>query len=364
MRGAPGTSRGGIGRSAAVLGGILFSIGAGFLYQKLTALQVGKGVFTYSLSYTIPVVVCAAAAYLIVALRLIRVFGNRDGTIEEDVPEAEEAEEYFPEEEFDEAEPLLEDTQTIPEVTAAQQRAERIASALAAQRAAALDLPAQEENASEESDEWDALYKVPDSMEVNAAIREMYAELPEELPPGYTLPPELSEEEEESLEEEIEEEEPQARSPLRELLPAICAVAAFAVVFVLASSFWTKAGEDGIWIARMGKVRQYRWDQVASYTVDAGFSGGELVLEFQMEDGRQVKIAPASYVQTNEFVKQYENLYQYWLHIDNVLRTQGTNKTVSRAEYLADTYSTREDGSWQYVQQIIDYEEEPPNLLQ
>ena len=364
MKGQTGPSQRGIGRSAVVVGGILFSVGAGFLYQKLTALQVGKGAFTYSLSYTIPVVVCAAAAYLIVALRLIRFFGNRNNTIEEEVLEAEETVEYLPEEVSDEEKyPWSEDSEPLPEETAAQQRAEKIASVLAAQRAAEIDLPVPEKDLSEESDEWDALYKAPDSIEENAAIREMYADLPTELPPGYTLPQELSEEEEESL-EEIEEQEPRVRSPLWELLPAICAVVAFAAVLVFASSFWTKAGEDGIWVTRMGRVQQYSWDQVESYTVDAGFSGGELVLEFQMEDGRQVKIVPASYAQTDMFADQYENLYQYWLHADNILTAQGTDKTVSRVEYLADTYQTREDGSWQYVRQIIGYEEEPPIFLQ
>lgn len=342
---------------AVLLGGVLFALGAGFLYQKLTGRQVGTGVFTYSLSYTIPVVLCAAAAYTIAALRIRRIIGERMDSFEEDT--AMESEETEPAEDIsDDAEyEILEvqEEESVP--TAAQQRAEKIASALAAQRTVQADFPLEEEPHEEDDSAWDALYCAPAPAE-DAAAREMYADLPQELPEGYELPVQSEDEETDFWEDEELEELP-PRSPFLELLPILCAVSAFVLVLLFAASFWTKAGEDGIWVSRFGKVRAYTWDQVTAYTVDAGFAGGEMRLTFQMSDGRRVKIAPSSYARTDAFSDQYENLYQYWLHADNMLSAAGTDKTVAQKQYLADTYMSDDEGVWRYVQQIIEYEEDP-----
>lgn len=347
----------GIREGAVLLGGVLFALGAGFLYQKLTGRQVGAGVFTYSLSYTIPVVLCAAAAYMIGALRIRRMFGLRMESFEEDaaiVPEeTEPTEDLSDDTEYEILE--VQEEESVP--TAAQQRAEKIASALAAQRALQLDFPQEEKLHREDDDAWNTLYCAP-AEEEDAAVREMYADLPQELPEGYELPAEEEDEEPDFWEDEELEELP-PRSPFWELLPILCAVSAFVLVLLFAASFWTKAGEDGILVSRLGKVRTYTWDQVTAYTVDAGFAGGEMRLIFQMSDGRQVKITPSSYTQTDAFSYQYENLYQYWLHADNMLSAAGADKTVVQKQYLTDTYMSGDEGDWYYVRQIIEYEEGP-----
>lgn len=347
--------------AAAVLGGGLFAACSACLYQKMTVMKVGKGAFTYSLSYTIPIVFGAVVVYLVAVLRIRRIIINRKVTFDEgeDVPVREEEEAVLEETSDIIAYDMPAYPETEPVVTAAQQRAEKIASALAAQRSVEIDFPADEEEAPETADMWDALYPTP-ALKEEADIHDLYANLPAELPPGYTLPQESPEEESAEFPEEEIEEEVHPRSPVREMLPVVCVLAVFVMLLLAASSFWIKAGEDGIWVSRMGKVREYAWDQVAAYTVDAQLSGGELVLKFQMEDGLQVKIAPASYAETEIFADQYENLYQYWLQADHKLSALGADKTVIRAEYLVDTYMFREDGSWQYVQQLIDYEEEIP----
>lgn len=347
----------GVREGAVLLGGVLFAFGAGVLYQKLTGWQVGAGAFTYSLSYTIPVVLCAAAAYTIAALRIRRMVGERMDFFEEDAAveseEAELAEDISDDVEYEILKPQEEES--VP--TAAQQRAEKIASALAAQRTAQVDLPPEEELHGEEDDAWDALYRAPEPTE-DAAVREMYADLPAKLPEGYELPDQTEEEQEDFWEDEDLEELP-PRSPFWEVFPILCAVSAFVLVLLFSSSFWTKAGDDGIWVSRFGKVRSYAWDQVTAYTVDAGFAGGEMKLTFQMSDGRQVKITPSSYAETDAFSDQYENLYQYWLHADNMLSAAGTDKTVAQKQYLADTYMSGEEEIWYYVRQIIEYEEDP-----
>lgn len=346
----------GVKEGAVLLGGVLFAFGAGFLYQKLTGRQIGTGAFTYSLSYTIPVVLCAAAAYTIAALRIRRMVGARIDSFEEDaaiVPEeTEPAEDLSDDMEYEVLE--VQEEESVP--TAAQQRAEKIASALAAQRTLQADFPPEEEPQGADDDAWNALYRVP-AEEEDAAAREMYADLPKELPEGYELPAEEEDEEPDFWEDEKLEELP-PRSPFWEVLPILCAVSAFVLVLLFTASFWTKAGDDGIWVSRFGKIRAYTWDQVTAYTVDAGFAGGEMKLTFQMSDGRQVKIAPSSYTETGMFSDQYENLYQYWLHADNMLSAAGADKTVAQKQYLADTYMSDDDSVWRYVRQIIEYEED------
>ncbi len=346
----------GIKDGAMLLGGILFALGAGFLYQKLTGRQIGTGAFTYSLSYTVPVVLCAAAAYMIAVLRIRRMIGDRAGVLQEEeiaLPEEVEAVQDIP----DDTEYNFSDMQEEePAPTAAQQRAEKIASALAAQRAEQRDIPLQEELYQKDDEGWDALYRAPEPTE-DAAARELYADLPQELPEGYELPW-ASEEETEDFWEDEDMENFRPRSPVREVLPVLCAVSAFVLILLLAASFWTKAGEEGICVSRFGKVRAYTWDQVTAYTVDAGFAGGEMKLTLQMKDGKQVKIAPSSYAQTSVFSDQYENLYQYWLHADNMLAAAGADKTVVQTQYLADTYMSGEEEIWYYVRQIIEYREE------
>ena len=364
-----GISRRGLGRSGAVLGGILFSVGAAFLYQKLTALQVGADAGTYSLSFTVLVVLCAAAAYIFAALWIIRFLeSRRDPAVSQEEPletEQVQAADCLSDEEPDEAYVLPDPPAEDLEETAAGLRARCIASALASQRGAQEDLPVQEERFSKDADGWDALYAPSAFGSEEDAAEKLYADLPTQLPPGYTLPPELSEEEEAPLEEEAEDEEeeiadaaPAPAPSLWMLLPAVCTIFVFAAVLVVAASFWTCAGADGIRVARLGSVQQYGWDQIVSYTVDAELSDGEILLTFQMEDGRQIKIAPASYVETGAFSRQYKSIYQYWLYVDHLLTARGADKTVSRAEYLADTYRTREDESWEYVRQIIGYEDD------
>lgn len=241
------------------------------------------------------------------------------------------------------------------------QRAEKIASALAAQRGAAIDTAMQEQTVSEEENNiWDTFYNRPASSEEDI-IENFYADVPEELPEGYVLPEQnLEEEEQESLLEE--EVEICTRSLLWDFMPIVCILLLFSGILWIFTSCWTKAGEDGLLAARMGGMRQYSWDQVASYEVKAAFSSGEMKLCFRMKDGRQVKISPGAFAQTGLFADQYENLYQYWLHVDNILEERGIEKTVAQREYLADTYISKEDGSWQYVRQIIEYEEELPEL--
>lgn len=354
----------GVKEGAVLLGGVLFALGAGFLYRKLTEQQVGTGVFTYSLSYTVPVVLCAAAAYMVTVLRIHRIIGYQTASYEEDeipVPVSEETE---PAQEVPDGatyESLeFQEEESIP--TAAQQRAEKIASALAAQRVAQADLSLEEESRLDEESVWDAFYQMPDPDE-DMAMRELYADLPAELPEGYELPSESEQEQSaEVWDEEEKTEEIRPRSLFWEFLPVLCAFAAFVLVLLLAASFWTKAGEEGIWVARMGKVRAYTWDQVEAYTVDSGFAGGEMILNFQMSDGRKVKITPSSYAKTDAFSDQYENLYQYWLHADNMLAAAGADKTVSEPEYLADAYMSGADDAWYYVRQIIGYAEENPQM--
>ncbi len=345
----------GVKEGAVLLGGVLFAFGAGFLYQKLTGRQIGTGAFTYSLSYTIPVVLCAAAAYTIAALRIRRMVGERMDFFEEEAAmESEEAELAGTISDDVEYEILEPQEESVP--TAAQQRAEKIASALAAQRTVQVDLPPEEEPRGEDDDAWNALYRVSEPTE-DAAVQELYADLPNELPEGYELPDQSEDEAEDFWEDEKLEELP-PRSPFWEVLPILCAVSAFVLVLLFTASFWTKAGDDGIWVSRFGKIRAYTWDQVTAYTVDAGFAGGEMKLTFQMSDGRQVKIAPSSYTETGMFSDQYENLYQYWLHADNMLSAAGADKTVAQKQYLADTYMSDDDSVWRYVRQIIEYEED------
>lgn len=347
----------GVKEGAVLLGGILFAFGAGILYQKLTERQIGAGVFTYSLSYTIPVMLCAAAAYTIAALHIRRIVGERMDSFEEDaVVESEEAE--WAEGISDDVEYELlkpQEEESVP--TAAQQRAEKIASVFAAQRVVQVDLPPKEESYGEEDDAWDALYRAPESTE-DAAVRKMYEDLPLKLPEGYELPDQAEEEQEDFWEDEdLEELSP--RSLFWEVFPILCVALVFVLVLLFTASFWTKAGDDGIWVSRFGKVRAYTWDQVTAYTVDVGFAGGEIKLIFQMSDGRQVKISPASCAETGMFSDQYENLYQYWLHADNMLSAAGADKTVVQKQYLADTYMSDDDSIWRYVREIIEYEEDP-----
>ncbi len=349
---------------AAAAGGILFAALAGFLYQKFTGLHIGAGVFTYSLSYTIPVVLCAAGAYLAAALQIRRMLLRRAAASQEpeEIPASEE--EYYISEDLSDDSYILpeRDVQPKPAIDAAGQRAEKIAAALAAQRGEEIDPAVQEETPSEEEDIWDAFYKaLPSSSE--DAVEDFYADLPANLPEGYALPAQDWEEEEEEtlLDEETEEETP-SRPLIWSLVPVVCVLLLLMGILWICASCWTGAGEDGLYAARMGGVRQYSWDQVTSYTVDAAFSSGEMQLYFQMKDGRQVKLSPESYALTEAFADQYENLYQYWLHVDNILGELGIEKTVTQREYLADTYRSREDESWQYVQQLIGYEEYLPAL--
>ena len=172
----------------------------------------------------------------------------------------------------------------------------------------------------------------------------------------------LEEEEQESVPEEELEEETFTRSLLWDCVPIVCILLLFSGILWLFTSCWTRADKDGFLAARMGNLRQYSWDQVVSYEVKAAFFSGEMQLCFQMKDGRQVKISPESFAQTDIFADQYENLYQYWLHVDNILGERGIEKTVAQREYLAGTYMSKEDGSWQYVRQIMEYEEELPGL--
>lgn len=354
----------GIKEGAAVAGGILFAALTGFLYQKLTGLQIEADVFTYSLSYTIPVVLCAAGTYLIAALQIRRILLCRAAPQEpeEEMPAPDEAH-YISEDSSDDICALPEGkTAPDPETDAAVQRAEKIAAALAAQRGEAIDPVIQKGRSSKEEDIWDAFYKMPPSPSEDA-VEDFYADLPMELPEGYTLPvQDWEEEEEDSLLEAEPEEEIRPRSLVWNFVPVVCVLVLLVGILWICASRWTGAGEDGFYAARMGGVRQYSWDQVTSYTVEAALSSGEMRLYFQMKDGRHVKLSPESYVQTETFADQYENLYQYWLHVDNILGDLGVEKTVIQREYLADTYRSREDGSWQYVQQLIGYEEEPPML--
>ncbi len=345
---------------AAVVGGILFAILAGFLYQKLTGFYIGAGVFTYSLSYTIPVALCAAGAYLTAALQIRRMLlRHAAASPEPEEMAASEEDHYISEDISDDSYVLPEKEATEdPVIDAAGQRAEKIAAALAAQRGEEIDTTVQEESPSGEEDIWDAFYKVPPSFSEDA-IEDFYADLPANLPQGYVLPAQDWEEEEEEplLDEEIEEESI-AQPLIWKFIPVVGVLLVLVGILWICASCWIGAGEDGFYAARMGSVRQYSWDQVTSYTIDAAFSSGEMQLCFQMKDGRQVKLSPASYAKTEAFADQYENLYQYWLHVDNILGKLGIEKTVAQREYLAETYRSREDGSWQYVQQLIGYEED------
>lgn len=354
----------GIKEGVAVVGGILFSAAVGFLYQKLTELHIGSGVFTYSLSYTIPVVLCAAGVYLAAALQIRRIALRRavPQELEEEMPDSGEAR-YVSEDSFEAACPLPEKeekTDPDPVTDAAVQRAEKIAAALAAQRMEEAAFADQEETPLGEEDIWDTFYKASPSSSEDTA-EDFYADLPSELPEGYTLPDQDLEEEEEIsfMEEEAIVEETVSRHLIWNFVPVVCALLLLMGVLWICTFCWTGAGADGLYTARMGSVWHYSWDQVESYTVDAAFSSGEMRLYFQMTDGRQVKVSPESYAQKKTFADQYENLYAYWLHVDNILGVLDIEKTVTQKEYLADTYRSREDGSWQYVQQLIGYKEDP-----
>ncbi len=348
---------------AAVAGGILFSVGMGLLYQKFIGLQIGTGVFTYSLSFTIPVVLCAAGTYLAAALLIRRILLQRVSVLQEPDELPAFKEDDYISDDFSDEPYIPSEEENPPDLVsgAVGQRAEKIASALAAQRGAAIDTAMQEQTVSEEENNiWDTFYNRPASSEEDI-IENFYADVPEELPEGYVLPEQnLEEEEQESLLEE--EVEICTRSLLWDFMPIVCILLLFSGILWIFTSCWTKAGEDGLLAARMGGMRQYSWDQVASYEVKAAFSSGEMKLCFRMKDGRQVKISPGAFAQTGLFADQYENLYQYWLHVDNILEERGIEKTVAQREYLADTYISKEDGSWQYVRQIIEYEEELPEL--
>ena len=231
---------------AAVAGGILFSVGMGLLYQKFIGLQIGTGVFTYSLSFTIPVVLCAAGTYLAAALLIRRILLQRVSVLQEPDELPAFKEDDYISDDFSDEPYIPSEEENPPDLVsgAVGQRAEKIASALAAQRGAAIDTAMQEQTVSEEENNiWDTFYNRPASSEEDI-IENFYADVPEELPEGYVLPEQnLEEEEQESLLEE--EVEICTRSLLWDFMPIVCILLLFSGILWIFTSCWTKAGEDG-----------------------------------------------------------------------------------------------------------------------
>ncbi len=174
-------------------------------------------------------------------------------------------------------------------------------------------------------------------------LDDIYGDIPAELPEGYETA--------EYGEEEIEYSGPVRvrKSTLGVSVLSKTACVAAAVMISLGAAFGAsysliRENEDGF--------DGYLWEDVGEATVSQKLLGS-LSVEVVTSDGRKTELFPAGLFRGEKSDAKYGSLYSYMAHAVREIKKAGAHVTVENKEEIVTAYKDAEDGSWEYISEII-----------
>ncbi len=304
------------------------------LYLILTRYRAGSAVL-YVAPHQVPVVVLSLAAGLFSYLVLRREAAD-ERVEEEEAPGEEKVTEHYEVSDV----PLEE----YPEFYTEREQEEEISYDVAESISTAIS--AQKETLAEETDapDYSAWDEFVGDRPGDDIPRELYDDIPDTLPEGYSAP-------EETEEEEIEFDRGYTVKRWHPgetvLSKVICTLVAAALAFgtAFAASFAVMPEtEEGF-----GK---YKWSDAETVTVSQKLLSS-LSVEVRTADGKKTELFPASLFSGESFSQKYDNVYDYMAHAVRMMTSEGAELTVLNGDEIEQSFKDTEDGSWEYVSEMI-----------
>lgn len=187
------------------------------------------------------------------------------------------------------------------------------------------------------------------------ALPDIYADLPETLPEGYT-PYFEQEEPEDEVEEEESEEGPQKNLAFRiaKRVAVIILFLALSVAFCTVSALsYTVYTSDGFTVHTMFSKESYSWQDCKEYEIAPSFFGDRIDVTLYMKDGQKISLLPSDAVFREAFYEKYDSIYEYALHAANVMTDLGAKKHVKEKNTIESNFCSREDIG-EYIEKLID----------
>ncbi len=199
------------------------------------------------------------------------------------------------------------------------------------------------ESEGEQKEETENILEIKESESI---IPDIYADLPDTLPEGYTPYFEEDEAEEETDEEEETEKKPKRSLPLRIARRgvALLLIIALSVSFGIISALgYTVYDSDGFSVHTVFSNKSYKWQDCEKYDIAPSFFGDRLDITLYMNDGKKIELLPSDLVFGEGFYEKYDSMYEYALHASNVMDEGGAEKSVKERNTIESEFFGRTD---------------------
>ncbi len=208
------------------------------------------------------------------------------------------------------------------------------------------------ESEGEKKEETENILEIKES---ESAIPDIYADLPETLPEGYTPYFEEDEAEEEAEEEETEKK-PRRSLALRIVrrVAALLLIIALSVAFgIISASAYTVYDSDGFSVNTVFSKESYKWQDCEKYEIAPSFFGDRLDVTLYMNDGKKIELLPSDLVFGEGFFEKYDSMYEYALHASVAMDESSAEKSVKERNTIENEFFGRTDIG-EYIKNIID----------
>ena len=235
---------------------------------------------------------------------------------------------------------------SMPEEDAEYSYASDIARAINAQKATGA-AKSVAESAADTDFVWDETAK---SEELPEGINELYENIPDTLPEGYSVANDCTEEPEFRGGYRVK------RSRLGDTLlsKALCVTVSLLIsagLALLFSDSITKESENGYFDGT-----EYTWQDIKTVTVSEKILGS-LSIEVTANDGNKTELFPATLIKGEKFSEKYDSIYAYMAHAVREMRKCGADVKTKDEGSITAAYKDTEDGSWKYISEIIGVKE-------
>lgn len=200
-----------------------------------------------------------------------------------------------------------------------------------------------------ESDTDRAMREFMEEGEKEEETEDVYASVSEEIPEGYEIRSEQTEEEEDG-----DGEEPvvyYSRAPLFIVAAAILLIS-LGVAFAMSYNC-NIVTEDGVIKNTLFYKKEYLFADATGYTVSSALSG-DIKLALKTEDGAELDLTPASYVQLAPYGEKYADGFEYLIDLEAKLDSAGAKKTVRDRQSIVSFYETENGKLPENIEKIIE----------
>ncbi len=179
-------------------------------------------------------------------------------------------------------------------------------------------------------------------------IKDLYRDIPAELPVGYE-PPSLEEDETEIETDDSTDEENEHHDFRMFFIKLAAALILAVLAVVIPVSNMTVYTPSGVKDYKLFGVMEYEYKHAIRYNVGVSLSGG-LSVKVQYDDGGEYELIFDADLRSNSFDEKFTSEYGYATFCDRLFKQMGVQKNVENLSAL----SRIPDGALPYVEEITE----------